>query len=220
MVDSVQDSRFKGFLRPNTPPPPIEGTAWIDFLHDLVTGLTGLDGSLVRPRWQQQPPVTPAVTVDWCAVGATTSESDWQPVFFHVADDPANPDGYDIFQRMETTDVLASFYGPNGQTYADIFRDGLFIDQNHAPLRAMSACIVEVSSVSVGPELFRQQWRNRNDIHFVVRREIRRIYQVRTLLRSTGTITANAPFDEERTLENDYDTDRGPSLQPVKGSKS
>lgn len=216
MVDSVQDSRFKGFLRPNTPPPPIEGDPWTNIFHDLVTGTTGLDGSLVRPRWQLQPPVPPEATVDWCAIGANSTQSDWQPVFFHVADDPNDPEGYDIFQRMETTDIIASFYGPNGQTYADIFRDGLFIDQNAAYLRSLSACIVEVHDLALLSEIFRQQWRSRTDVPFVVRREVRRIYKVRTLLRSTGTITANAPFGEERTIENDWDTDRGPSLQPVK----
>ena len=214
---SAADSREKGFLLPNTPPPPVEGDPWTNILHDLVCGVTGLDGSLVRPRWQIQPPVTPEPTVDWCAIGTNSTKSDWQPVFYHVADDPADPDGYDIFQRMEETDVLASFYGPNCTQYGDILRDGLFIDNNSQYLRSMACTIVEVQDITLAAELYKMQWRGRTDVPFVIRREVRRIYKVRTLLRSTGTITANGPFSSERTIETDYDTDRGPSLLPVKG---
>jgi hypothetical protein len=202
------DSRYKGYLLPNTPPPPVEGDPWMNVLHDVVMYSTGLDGSMIRPRWQQQPPNTPEPGTNWCAFGMNTSSSDWQPVFFHVADDPNEPDGYDLFQRMETFQVLFSFYGPSSTPMATAFRDGLFIDQNAAELRSVFCAVVEVQDLALIGEIYRQQWRDRTDVPVILRREIRRIYPVRTLLRSTGTITANAPFGSDRIIETDYDTDR------------
>ena len=48
----VSDSRYKGYLGPHTTPQPLFGHPWEDFLHDLVTGVTGMPGDKVFPRWQ------------------------------------------------------------------------------------------------------------------------------------------------------------------------
>ena len=51
----------------------------------IVAQITGLDGSLVRPRWQ--PTVgkvpTPNPGTDWCAIGVTTITPDANPYIEH-----------------------------------------------------------------------------------------------------------------------------------------
>jgi len=42
----------------------------------LVVGITGLPGTLVRPRWQPVPPTQPSVTTNWAAIGVTTNAAD------------------------------------------------------------------------------------------------------------------------------------------------
>jgi hypothetical protein len=48
--------------------------ALVGVLHDMVVGVTGLPASLVRPRWQPQPPTQPSVSTAWCAIGITRYE--------------------------------------------------------------------------------------------------------------------------------------------------
>ena len=94
-----------------------------DFFQAFIVGLSGLDGSLVRPRWQASPPNLPENTVDWCAVGASVIPSDDYAAVLHNGISEL-----DIMLRHEEIDVLCSFYGPKAKGYAALVRDNLSIE--------------------------------------------------------------------------------------------
>ncbi len=187
----VTDSRYRGYLGPKDPPQPtpLEDSDWIDLLHDLVAGVTSLDFDLVRPDWQRIPVNRPSIDTDWCGIGITNTKADWMPVVLHVSDG----NGYDVFQRQEECTLLCVFYGPNTNKYASYLRDGLFIEQNLAELRSISATIVEVQDFTRSAELVQEQWWDRTDVNVIIRREIRRNYPVLNLLSARTQILANPP---------------------------
>lgn len=195
----VPDSTPPGYLGPSTE--TIDGTTWEDFLHDVVAGVSGLDPTLVRPRWQPQPPTTPSVNVTWVAFGVMRTDADFEPWINHYGTDPA----HDLLQRMERVTVLCSFYGPLAQETAGVLRDGLYIDQNRAAFRANGVGIIEVEEIVRTADLFREQFRERSDLNLVLRREVRRSYNVLNLVRARGPIIGN-DFDG-RTVTVEYDTD-------------
>lgn len=64
------DSSGFGFVQPNvTMPAPLAGTSLANFLQQMVSGITGIDQTLVRPRWQTEPPNRPAQATNWAAIG-------------------------------------------------------------------------------------------------------------------------------------------------------
>ena len=109
--------------------------------------------------------------------------------------------------------LLCTFYGPRNGYFGMMLRDGLYIDQNRAILRANAIGIIEVGDVNHVPELFRERYRDRVDINVELRREIRHNYPVLNLLRAQAHITAKAPYSSDRVIEDDVDT--GPSPTPV-----
>lgn len=202
----VPDSRTAGYLGPRPPPAPTPLTddSWEDFLHDVISGISGLDPTLVRPWWQVVPANHPDFTVNWVGFAIMSTTPDWNPAIIHID----TPDGgYDALQEHEIVEILCTFYGPRGHEYASLFRRGIYIDQNRAVLRANSVGLVEVLPFTHAPELIKQQWRPRTDLRFTLRREIRYDYSVFSILRSKGQIIANPPFSSDDTIESDWDTD-------------
>jgi hypothetical protein len=202
------DSTQAGYLAPTTL--SMLGLPFEDFMQEVVAGITGINPTLVRPRWQPQPPTTPAVTVDWIACGVLRTEADWNPAIIHQTDQ----NGTDLLLMQEHITYIISIYGPHSDDYAGMLRDGLFIEQNRALFRSNGIGLVEVSDIGRVPELFRQQWRDRNDLEVHLNRQVRRVYNVRSLLRSTGTILAQGPGDAEHMVEADWDTDLIPHPTP------
>jgi hypothetical protein len=195
------DSTQPGYLGPTTQTP--NEAQLENFFHDVIAGVVDMDPTLVRPRWQPQPPTTPEFNIDWCGFGITHREADATAYVAHVN----VPDGvgYDIFQRMERLTVMASFYGPNAEDNAALLRDGVFIDQNRALFRANGLGLIEVDDIMKSAELFRQQYRDRADLMLYLRREVRRTYQVRNILRARGPIEANPPGSPD-TITDWWDT--------------
>src|SRR5574340_383319 len=72
-----------GYLSPDASALPLEGDALDALLQGMVVGITGLPGAMVRPRWQSVVPKQPEPTVDWCAIGITTSDRTDYPVEEH-----------------------------------------------------------------------------------------------------------------------------------------
>jgi hypothetical protein len=202
----ITDSRFAGYLGPNDPPAPEHGLpeddSWEDFLHDVFAGVTGLDPTLVRPRWQEEPPLRPDISVDWMAFGTTATRTDFVPVFYHIDD---GADGYDAMQEQEELDILLSFYGPNCEKYQSYCRRGLFVDQNQAVFRANAVGMVSTTGFTRAAELVKERWWPRTDMTVTVRREVRYNYTVMNLLRAQVDIGASPP-SSTRILQNDVDT--------------
>ena len=103
-----------GYLSPDVVSPPLEGDDLDDEFQEAVVGITGLAGSLVRPRWQPGNPKQPEPTVDWCAIGITTQTPDATP---HIQHSGAG-NGKDTLKRHELINVLCTFYGPNSKRNA------------------------------------------------------------------------------------------------------
>lgn len=193
----VQDSRSAGYLGPEASPQPLQDDPFTDFLQQLVAGITGIEGSLVRPRWQSEPPNQPDINVDWAAVGVTDTQADPYPYMRHVSDG----DGHDELIRHESFTLFTSFYGPNGERNATYLREGIFVDQNRAELRRNGMALQETGGFTRLPELFRQRFRSRIDMNVIFRREIRLNYAVRNLVSAKGTIIGNDAGNRAVTVD-------------------
>lgn len=177
-------STVAGYLRPTTPPSPLEDDALEDFLGDVVAAITDLDrANLVRPRWQEDPPNLPERTVTWAAVGVIAFDPDTNAAKMTAADGLST----DLI-RHETLTILVSFYGPLSGTLAGEFRDGIQVDQNQSELAAAGFALVETRGPTAAPELIKEKWLSRSDITWIARREVRRNYPVLSLLSAHGTV--------------------------------
>jgi len=174
----ANDSSTGGYLSPAVGSPPLEDDALDDLLHDLVAGVTGLPGSMVRPRWQPTVPKQPEPSVNWCAIGVTVQTNDASPAIQH---DPAG-DGSDVYQRHQDIELLCTFYGPAAKGYAQMLVDGLAIPQNNEQLGLNDMKFVSAGTIRAAPDLVNQQWVRRYDVTVALRRKITRTYPVLNLL--------------------------------------
>lgn len=175
----MNDSSTGGALLPTNS--TLTGDARDDVLQALIVSITGLDGSLVRPRWQPNPPKQPAPDVDWCAIGITDDEPGASVAIIH---DPTADDGQgaDIMIRHRNLSVLASFYGPNSAAYAEQAQDGLALPQNIEILQSQLMTYSNTDTIRQVPELINQQWVKRFDVPLHFRQQVRRTYAVRSLV--------------------------------------
>jgi hypothetical protein len=185
MATSSQQS---GYLRPTTS--PVYNDPLDDILQAAIVGITGIPGSLVRPRWQPEPPQQPSFDTNWCAFGIVRSVVD---AFAYEGHDPAG-EGTSSVDRDELLYVLHSFYGPSSHAICEQFRDGFEIGQNRAELLASGVALVEVGEATVLPALLKEKWVKRVDVTVTYRRRTSRVYQVRTIQ------SADAVLDNERYL--------------------
>src|SRR5690348_11528259 len=97
---------------------PPNDDALAGILQEMIAGVTGLDPTLVRPRWQPQPPTQPQASTLWCAFGITGYTPFDYPQW-------SQDDTSGTQHRYERIDAMATFYGPQSSWYAGILRDGL-----------------------------------------------------------------------------------------------
>lgn len=174
--------------------PPLDGDALDDAFQQAVVGITGLSGSLVRPRWQAQPPQQPDNLTNWAAVGVTTvRNSDY--TWFKEADD-----GQSLSQhRQQELNVMVSFYGPLAVANANLLADGIEIPNNTWGLLAVGIKLIGTENIIRVPDITNAQWINRCDIQIRFRREVVRTYLIPTVLSSTGTLYGNEPEGQDVT---------------------
>jgi len=171
----MADSSTGGYLLPAQPLPPANDADLDALLQAMVSGITGLPGQYVRPRWQPVPPRQPEPLIDWCAIGVQAYRREGTPHQQH------NAEGTDTQRRHEQLDVLASFYGPNAARYAEVLADGVYVAQNGDTLRANGLAFLSAGDPLPVPELVNQQWIRRVDLSLSLRRAIARTYQVRNI---------------------------------------
>lgn len=186
----TNSSATGGYLVPAPSPAPLEGQDFNRFLQQIVVGITGMEGNLVRPRWQPEPPNWPAVGSDWAALGIIGRKADTFAVELH---DP-NGDGSSELRRHEEVELLVSFYGPNADLNAELLRDGLQISQNREVMQLASMNLVETGECLAVPSLEKDKWLYRVDLRVVIRRQIRRVYPVLNLLSANGTLNTDEPL--------------------------
>lgn len=179
----ANDSSTGGYILPAGSPAPLEDAALDALFQQVVTGVTGLPGAMVRPRWQPTVPKQPEPATNWCAIGVTNIDPDDYPVEVH--DDTG--EGHDNYAVHETLVVLASFYGPNSMSNAKVMRDGLYIAQNREALTPQGITVTDVGKPVAAPELVNQQWIRRYDVEIRFRRKVERTYPILNIL--------SAPFE-------------------------
>lgn len=166
-----------GYLAPTAPVPP-DDDALDDLLQELVAGVTGLPGDMVRPRWQPTVPKQPEPSENWCAMGIPVQANDASPAIQHNGDG----DGNDEYVRHQQIDLLCSFYGPAAKGYAQRLADSMSIPQNSEQLALNGMKFVSASDIQPAPALINQQWNRRYDLTLTLRRKITRTYPVLNLL--------------------------------------
>lgn len=189
-----------GFLVPIVPPADcpvaLYDDALIDFYQPFVTGITGLAGPMVRPRWQVVPPTLPAVDINWCAIGVTEMDGDAFAFVGHQSFSVGSPPvavQRDVLQRQEELQMLCSFYGPNCQGNAALLRDGFSIAQNSEGLQLTNQGVIDVGRMTPSPEKINNLWYRRWDIIVYIRRAVLRTYPVLDLLSAQGSVQSDLP---------------------------
>jgi len=166
----ANSSATGGLIAPVAETPPLTDDALDALFQVAVAGITGLSGTMVRPRWQPVPPKQPEPSVDWCAIGITDITPDEGPSIQHVGSlvGQVGEVGRDDFKRHETITLLCTFHGPLGMRYAAKLRDGIgFVESG--PIRTV-------------PELYNQQWIRRFDLVLIFRRKVSRTYPILNIL--------------------------------------
>lgn len=181
----ANDSTTSGFLAPSAS--PVYDNPLDDIFQAAVVGITGLPGSLVRPRWQPEPPQQPAFDVNWCALGAVRSIVD---TFSH---EHVDENGDYRVERDETLYVLHSFYGPAAHSNVERLRDGLDVPQNRDTLAAAGVGVVEIQEATILPALLKEKWVRRVDVTVVYRRRTQRAFPVLTVTSAQGSLVTDAP---------------------------
>ena len=152
------------------------------FIQTILTGVSALDGTLVRPSWQPNPPNQPDGNTDWMAFGIATSTPDFN-AFIGTA-----LNGVTSMQRHEVLEISCSVYGPNAIEIASLIRDGFQIPQNLDALKLANMGYREISPARHVPDLVNERFIDRMMFSVFIKREIQRTYPIVSILSAKGTI--------------------------------
>lgn len=162
-----------------------------DILHDFIAGITGLDGDLVRPRWQEKAPNIPKRHIDWCAFGITYDAQQLNPEIIHHA----KGDGFDEVIDHERLVLTLSFYGPFAKNKARDLRLALYLPQNREFLKANNLNITSLGQILSLPEETGGFWRAREDMEIFLSHKVSRKVAVKNILKSTGSLEADRNYE-------------------------
>lgn len=191
----MNDSSTGGPLAPAAAPAPLEGIALANFIQGLVVGITGIEGTMVRPSFQSEPPNVPDAGEAWISIRISSRPSD---AFPYVGHDPSGDGGLgtDTVQRHEELHFLCSFYdlGTNGQAanLASLLREGLAVAQNREVLTTNGMGLVSAGETLDVPVIVKTRWLYRCDMEVIIRRNISRTYPVRNLLSADITVETDS----------------------------
>ena len=163
-----------GYIEPRDEESPFTDAMLDNVFQQAIVGITGLNGSLVRPNWQRESAPIPLRDTNWCALSVDLIENDNSPAFVHISDD----EGSDLHIRHQDLLVTATFYGWDGMRYAAKMQDGLTIPQNQELIKAQGFAFISNEPVRSVPELVNQQWVKRYDLRMTYRRKVTRIYPI------------------------------------------
>jgi len=187
------------YLPPGVSPAPLYDDALADVFQTNVVGVTGVTGSLVRPRWQPEPPNQPDFTTNWVAIGVTVMEGDKYAYKNH---DPSLNGGLggDYLEKDERIELVMSFYGPNASGLCKRYEDGLQIDRNRDDLLGYGIKLTEVLPARNIPALFKNKWVTRVDMTVVFRRRIKRVYGIPSVVGIPNSLLNNEQYESPITL--------------------
>lgn len=191
-----------GILKPHPQPPTLNttppGLTLIQFIQQLLVGLSGFDGPLVRPQWQQQPPKQPDINVNWLAfgLGSATADNNAFVTAGSNAEEPPTP----LLQRNELIPIIVSVYGPAAYDNITMIRDGFQLTQNLTSLRQANIGFAYDTPAQHVPDLFNERWYDRWRIEFFIRRQVQRSYPLLSFLSASGTIYTSVATNENYEL--------------------
>lgn len=195
---SKNNTSTGGFLQPNPQPPALvttpPGLPLIDFLQTVFVGLSGFNGTLVRPEWQPEPPKNPDLEINWMAfgIGPITPDSNAYVDF----DSEGNP----MMQRNELLQIACSVYGPAAYDNAGLIRDGFQLTQNLTSLKTANMGFAYDSPAQHVPDYINGRFIDRFTMDIFLRRQIQRFYPILTFISATGTIYTQTAVDENYSL--------------------
>lgn len=181
-----------GYIVPTgqaVPPEENEDDAFLDFLHDVIQGITGLKAENIRPQFQLSPPTIPGRNIDWVGFGVTNRNPDQTGYEAHSGDG----DGATALIVYEDADLICSFYGPRAENNATLLRSGLLIGQNRDVLTSAQVAIKRFAGPQRAPLLLKENWLYRSDLTVTLRRQIRRVYPILTIVEGHGIIVNDHP---------------------------
>jgi hypothetical protein len=181
------DSTASGYLVPSSPPPDSD-IDLEDIFHDLVVGIVGLTGDLVRPRWQTFPANTPdPQEVNWASFGVEIGARQWDAVVTHDPNANGNS-GESSVAGSVTLRCNFSFYGINSQANLGLLRDGIALGQNRDVLESKGIKFIEWADPVNLPSLVKNSWARRVDLKGTFVRLVTRTYGVRNIASATVDI--------------------------------
>jgi len=160
------------------------------FFQQIVSGITGINGTMVRPRWQVEPPNMPSFGTDWASIGVVKRQRDVNAYVKHVSrnDTNGNNIGTDFVHRTEVLDILCSFYGPNCESKSELLAMGLEVDQNREIMQQLGYGLICVEDAVMLADLQNDRWLTRIDLPFQMRRAQLYQYPVLDIIAAQGTI--------------------------------
>lgn len=192
----MNNSQTGGYIRPISVTQPPHGLTLLQFLQTVLVGLSGLDGTLVRPKWQIKPPPQPDVNTNWLAFGI---ESDTPN--FNAAVVTNKDTGVTTLKRWRTMILQLSFYGPNALDLIEQVQDGFQLGQNLAALTSAKMGLTETGQALHLPELVNEQWFERYEMSVTLQRLVQSVYPIVTIVGAHGTIYAPTAKDIDYSLD-------------------
>lgn len=184
------NSSTGGFLKPNPQPPALDttpaGLTFVQFIQQVLVGMSGFPGNLVRPQWQKEPPKQPDIDTDWLAFGLGDVTAD-NNAYVAIDSDGSNNPG---LQRNELVPITISVYGPKAYDNVTLIRDGFQLTQNLVSLRQAKVGFAYDNPARHLPDFFNERWYERWIMEIYLRRQVQRVYPILTFLSASGTIYA------------------------------
>lgn len=185
----MSTSATGGYAQPSYTKPNPKGLTLTQFIQTVLAGVSNLNGKLVRPKWQVDPPKQPDITVNWLAFGIASSDPSFNAYI------EMQPDGTTQYQRHDKLEVQISVYGPEALDIVDLITDGFQIPQNQSGLLSANMGLVEVTRALHIPESINERFFNRYEFAVVLNRQVQRLYPILNFLSATGTIYTQTAED-------------------------
>lgn len=191
----MSDSSTGGILSPLTAA-PLDDDMLNRVIQTTLSQLSGIDGSLVRPRWPTVIPKLPSNETNWISFGVQEISSEGSAFIQHK---PASDSGagVDRVSIPEELTVVVACYGPNAVSYARRVRTGFALPQNGELLESGAGLkVVDVTSAVNAPALLNEAWQRKYEFRVILRRMDDREYAIRNLLSAQGSVDSETTHDE------------------------